>query len=258
MSSKLSTWHSPKYISWLLEAVPNEAFQLNWWSGHHMLLFLPLHRNRRNWNNLWHFSSALRRYQWSRIFAWRFPTYDVKLENLADFGVCGHLAVKVARVRRIGEFQLQRILPASGGRRGSIRTISNFSIDPITSINHNLYLLQSWSTSSNPINGISQEFHSNTQWLVTYTFQELQMRHEITIYVNDNTNVIVNANMTMSDWWKVTFELPPPLPPRSNKNLGTSYCYLLETNSNLWSLMYFSLPINNGYASWVRIHETCK
>ena len=42
-------------------------------------------------------------------------TYDVKLENLADFGVCGHLAVKVARVRRIGEFQLQRILPASGG-----------------------------------------------------------------------------------------------------------------------------------------------
>ena len=131
------------------------------------------------------------------FFAWRLPTYDVKLENLADFGVCWHLAVKVARVRRIGEFQLQRILPASGGRRGSIRTISNSSIDPITSINHNLYLFQSWSTSSNPINGISQEFHSNTQWLVTYTFQELQMRHEITIYVNDNTNVIANANVTM-------------------------------------------------------------
>ena len=158
------------------------------------------------------------------FFAWRLPTYDVKLENLADFGVCGHLAVKVARVRRIGEFQLQRILPASGGWRGSIRTISNSSIDPITSINHNLYLFQSWSTSSNPINGISQEFHSNTQWLVTYTFQELQMRHEITIYVNDNTNVIVNANMTMSDWWKVTFELPPL---RSNKNFRTSYVVIL-------------------------------
>ena len=111
------------------------------------------------------FSSALQRYLCLKV------TYDVKLENLADFGVCGHLAVKVARVRRIGEFQLQRILPASGGWRGSIRTISNSSIDPITSINHNLYLLQSWSTSRNPINGISQEFHSNTQWLVTYTYQ---------------------------------------------------------------------------------------
>ena len=225
-----------------------------------MLLFLPLHRNRRNWNNLWHLVQLYKDISDQELFAWRLPTYDVKLENLADFGVCGHLAVKVARVRRIGEFQLQRILPASGGRRGSIRTISNFSIDPITSINHNLYLLQSWSTSSNPINGISQEFHSNTQWLVTYTFQELQMRHEITIYVNDNTNVIVNAKLLMQMWQCLigakSLSSSPPL--RSNKNLGTSYCYLLETNSNLWSLMYFSLPINNGYASWVRIHETCK
>ena len=164
MSSKLSTRHSPKYISWLLEAVPDEAFQLNWRSGHHMLLFLALHRNRRNWNNLWHSVQLYKDISDQELFAWRLPTYDVKLENLADFGVCGHLAVKVARVRRIGEFQLQRILPASGGWRGSIRTISNSSIDPITSINHNLYLFQSWSTSSNPINGISQEFHSNTQW----------------------------------------------------------------------------------------------
>ena len=153
------------------------AWGSSWWSISVELAIRPSHaslsrppQKPTELKQFMIFSSALRRYQWSRTLCLK-VTYDVKLENLADFGVCGHLAVKVARVRRIGEFQLQRILPASGGWRGSIRTISNSSIDPITSINHNLYLFQSWSTSSNPINGISQEFHSNTQWLVTYTYQ---------------------------------------------------------------------------------------
>ena len=66
--SEVKRRHLPKYISWLLQAVPDEAFQLNWRSGHHMLLFLTLHRNRRNWNNLWHLVQT-----YEDIFAWRLP-----------------------------------------------------------------------------------------------------------------------------------------------------------------------------------------
>ena len=49
-------------------------------------------------------------------------TYDIKLENLADFWVGRNLAVEVARVRRICEFQLQRILTASAAESVSGKT----------------------------------------------------------------------------------------------------------------------------------------
>ena len=49
-------------------------------------------------------------------------TYYVKLENLADFRVGRNLAVEVARIRRICEFQLQRILTASAPETVSGKT----------------------------------------------------------------------------------------------------------------------------------------
>ena len=49
-------------------------------------------------------------------------TYYVKLENLADFRVGRNLAVEVARIRRICEFQLQRILTASAPESVSGKT----------------------------------------------------------------------------------------------------------------------------------------
>ena len=53
-------------------------------------------------------------------------TYDVQLENLADFRVGRDLAVKVSCVRRVCEFQLQSILTASAEENVNL---SNSSID---------------------------------------------------------------------------------------------------------------------------------
>ena len=53
-------------------------------------------------------------------------TYDVQLENLADFRVGRDLAVEVSCVRRVCEFQLQSVLTASAEENVNL---SNSSID---------------------------------------------------------------------------------------------------------------------------------
>ena len=94
----------PKYISGLLNAVLDDALQLEWRPGHHLLLLLPLHRHRWHWCNICKFVFVLNSNQILLGY-----TYDVKLESLADYWEGWDLAVEVARVRRIREFQLQRI-----------------------------------------------------------------------------------------------------------------------------------------------------
>ena len=108
-----TNWNLPKYISGLLEAVSYEALQLNWRSSHHMLFLLPLHWHGWHWN-IWQMKFLL-----SNLLD---ATYYVKLENLADFRVGWNLAVEVARVGRICEFQLQRILTASEAETVSGKT----------------------------------------------------------------------------------------------------------------------------------------